>query len=66
MIRFIIRIKWRDGHSGAEGEHFRTLDLDMPDLKDALSIGGYGENGYEMAELVGVEMLPTSTDTPAP
>lgn len=57
MIRFIIKTKWRDGHSGAEGEYFKTLDLDVPALQDALTIGGYGESGYEMATLVGVETL---------
>ena len=57
MLRFIIKTKWRDLHSGAEGEYFKTLDLDVPELQDALTIGGYGESGYEMAALVGVETL---------
>lgn len=57
MIRFIIKTKWRDGHSGAEGEYFKTLDVDVPELQDALTIGGYGESGYEMAQLVGIETL---------
>lgn len=61
MLRFIIRTKWRDGISGAEGEHFKTLDVDVPELQDALSIGGYGESGYDMAQLVGVEFLRART-----
>lgn len=58
MLRFIIKNKWRDGASGAEGEDLRTLDIDVPDLQDALTVGGYGESGYDMASLVGVEVLP--------
>jgi hypothetical protein len=61
VIRFIIKTKWRDGHSGAEGECFKTLDLDVPALQDALTIGGYGECGYEMAQLIGVETLKETT-----
>jgi hypothetical protein len=57
MLRFIIKAKWKDGHSGAEGEYFKTLDLDVPALQDMLSIGGYSENSYEMPHLVGVETL---------
>jgi hypothetical protein len=60
MIRFIIKTKWRDGNSGAEGEYFKTLDVEVPELQDALTVGGYGENGYEMAVLVGVETLKDS------
>ncbi|MCZ4330736.1 hypothetical protein [Castellaniella denitrificans] len=44
MLRFIIKNKWRDGTSGAEGEYLRTLDIDVPDLQDALTVGGYGES----------------------
>lgn len=57
MLRFIIKTKWRDGISGAEGEYFKTLDIDVPELQDALDIGGHGESGYDMAQLVGVEFL---------
>lgn len=57
MLRFIIKTKWRDQTSGAEGEDLRTLDIDVPELQDALTVGGYGEFGYDMASLVGVEVL---------
>lgn len=58
MLRFILKNKWRDGASGAEGEDLRTIDIDVPDLQDALTVGGYGESSYEMAALIGVEVLP--------
>lgn len=57
MLRFIIKVKWRDGISGAEGEYLRSFDIDVPELQDALTDGGFGENGYEMPSLVGVEVL---------
>jgi hypothetical protein len=60
VIRFIIKTKWRDSNSGAEGEYFKTLDVDVPELQDALSIGGYGGSGYEVAQLIGVETLKDS------
>lgn len=58
MLRFIIKHKWRDAISGAEDEYLRTIDIDLPELQDALTVGGYGEHGYDMATLVGVEILP--------
>lgn len=58
MLRFIIKTRWRDQTSGAEGEDLRTLDIDVPALQDALTVGGYGEFGYDVASLVGVEILP--------
>lgn len=61
MLRFIIKNKWRDGTSRAEGEDLRTLDIDVPELQDALTVGGYGESGYDMASLLGVEVLPNQT-----
>ncbi|MEX3933315.1 hypothetical protein AB4Y32_16180 [Paraburkholderia phymatum] len=61
MLRFIIKTKWREGHSGAEGEFFKTIDLDVPELQDALTLGGYSENSYEMAQLIGVETLKDQT-----
>lgn len=60
MLRFIIRRQWKDGYSGAEGEHFQTLDIDVPELQDALTAGGYGEQGFDMPSLVGVEVLPAA------
>lgn len=58
MLRFIIKTKWRDGISGAEGEYFKTLDIVVPKLQDELCKGGFGESGYDMVQLVGVEVLP--------
>lgn len=58
MLRFIIKSRWSDGISGAEGECLKTIDIDVPELQDALTIGGYGQAGYDIASLVGVEILP--------
>lgn len=57
MLRFIIKNRWSDGISGAEGECLKTIDIDAPELQDALT-GGYGQQGYDIASLVGVEILP--------
>lgn len=62
MLRFILKKKWRDGISGAEGEYFETLDSVVPKLQEALSKGGFGESGYDMVQLVGVEVLPDEAE----
>lgn len=58
MLRAILKHKYRDSVSGAEDEFFQTLDFDCPTLEGALKHGGYGESGYEIVSLVGVERLP--------
>lgn len=58
MLRFIIKNRWCDGTSGAEGEYLKTIDIDAPELQYALTIDGYGQAGYDIASLVGVEILP--------
>jgi hypothetical protein len=57
MIRFIVKTKWKDGYNGSEGEHFKTLDIDVPALEEALSAGGFSEHSYDLPSLVGVELL---------
>ena len=41
----------------------RTLDVDVPELQDALTLGGYSEHSYDIANLVGVEVLPNKRTT---
>ncbi|MBW0450885.1 hypothetical protein [Paraburkholderia phenoliruptrix] len=57
MIRFILKTKFRDGHNGQEGEYFKTLDLDVPELQEVLSAGGLSESSYDATQLVGVEII---------
>ena len=58
MIRFVIRRKVLDRHSGLESERLETLDCECPELQSALMRGGYGMNEYDHSSLVGVELLP--------
>jgi hypothetical protein len=44
---------------------FRTLDVELPELEEALRSGGFGEDSYEVTELVGVELLNGTMAQPA-
>lgn len=66
MIRFILRTKKRDAVSGYEGEALRTLDVEVPQLEQELSVGGYGEMGYHRCILIGVELLLDSEEHDRP
>ncbi len=58
MIRAVLRRRWADKISGASTDQLFTLDFDCPELEEALLKGGYGESGFDMTDLVGVEVLP--------
>lgn len=58
MLRAIIKRKWKDSANGATGEQIMTLDFVCEALQSELSRGGLSEDGYEIFELVGVEVNP--------
>jgi hypothetical protein len=57
MIRFIISRSCRDAVSGADWVNFETVDVDVPQLQEKLK-GGFGESGYDIPTVIGVEILP--------
>jgi hypothetical protein len=57
MIRFIIKHRFQDNYSGATGESFQTILLDVPELEAALKRGGHGPSGFERYDLAGVEIV---------
>ena len=57
MIRAILKHKRKDQSSGAETEGLYTVDFNAPELEDELIKGGFGENGFDFNELIGVEVL---------
>ena len=56
MIRFILKRKQRLV-CGAEVEDLYHVDDSIFELEKALRGGGFGENQYDLHELVGVELL---------
>ena len=63
-LRIILRTKSCYGtiHAGMPPvSNFRTLDVDLPELEEALRSGGFSEDSYEVTELVGIELLPCAT-----
>lgn len=59
MLRFIIKRHITDNISGLRKTLLETVDIDVPTLEKILSGGGWGENGSDSRELVGVEVLKT-------
>lgn len=61
MLRFIIKRRICDKWSnGLTTEGFETVDIDVPELERILCSGGCGEGAYDIRDLAGVEILPTS------
>ena len=60
MLRFIIKCKERCGAIGLESTRHYTIDCDVPELEQALRKGGFGDDSYEINELVGVEVIDSS------
>jgi hypothetical protein len=61
VIRFIIKRREDNGY-GARTTNFETFDAPCPALEHALTGGGQakGGPGYDLRELVGVEVLPNT------
>ena len=61
MIRFILKRR-RDNSYGATTSDLETLDIDVPALEAALKRGGMGKGGpgYDLTDLVGAEVLPST------
>ena len=57
MIRFIIKSRRKDSISGLESESLQTIDAEVQSLEKILCSGGFGENGYEVNDLVGACIL---------
>lgn len=62
MIRFIIKRHMDNGRTVGTSS-FETFDVDVPELEAALTGGGFDfACSYDLRELVGVEVLPPSTE----
>lgn len=61
MLRFILKSKVKNV-SGAEYECIHTYEYKMPDLQAKLCAGGFGEDTYDITELLGVEIIDEADD----
>ncbi len=58
MLRFVIKRRWaRVDEGGASGENLITFTADVPELETYLRRGGMSQNGFELFDLVGAEVL---------
>lgn len=58
MLRFVLKVRTLDGHTGLRQEWFETLDCDVPVLEEKLRGGGRSESAYFICDLEGVEIKP--------
>lgn len=69
MIRIIVRTDSAAMAANVGGSvyvKYRTFDVDLPEVEQALRSGGYNEDGsFEHTQVVGVEILPDESE-PAP
>lgn len=56
MVRFILKRKYHDEHSGMQSSHHETILCDVPELQAAMCRGGHSEMGYDVTEFVGISI----------
>ena len=57
MLRAIFRRRMRDSHSGCQIDNqLFSIRFDSPAIERELRTGGFGESGFEIIELIGVEV----------
>lgn len=57
MLRAIFRRRMRDAISGCEiTNQLFSFRVDVPSIESELRKGGFGEAGYEIVELIGMEI----------
>jgi hypothetical protein len=62
MVRFIIQRIEVDENIGMRHESYRTIDVDVPEIEEALLAGSIGPAGFEMFHLIGVEILTPNAE----
>ncbi len=62
MIRFILKRRTKEEHSGLEEEHFETLEIDVPELEKRIENSGRGLLGYDIILLEGIEIFKKPTE----
>ena len=58
MLRVILKRTIYDAHSGMRTEGFSTVDIYSPEVEEKLKAGGFGPDGFDETQLIGVEVLP--------
>lgn len=57
MLKAILKRTWREEISGATGTQYLTVDFDAPEVEAQMRRGGLNETGFEVVELLGIEVL---------
>lgn len=58
MLRVIFRHRMKDAISGCATTSLFSVSVDVPAIERELRRGGFGESGYEVVDLVGIEVEP--------
>ena len=59
MLRFVFSRQRTLGESGAVNVTRSAIDVEIPEIQNALESGGEGPMGFDCVSLIGVEILPT-------
>lgn len=65
MIRFVLKMSERNAIAGYDREALVTVDADVPSLEALLKRGGHGENGFEIWQLLGAEVIDAALSASA-
>ena len=57
MLRYIMKRKFMSPHNNLQFEQIFTIDGDQEEVARKLSGGGYSGDGYDINELLGVEVI---------
>ena len=58
MLKFILKRMIKDSNNGLESTVFITVDCRSEELELLLTKGGVSESGYDVTDMVGVEIIP--------
>jgi hypothetical protein len=63
VIRFILKRKHKSDPYAAGTECYETIVAEVPNLEQVMQRGGVSQNGWDITELVGIEIITAEKPT---
>lgn len=64
MIRLIVQRHEVNCNSGEDSKSYFTFDIEHPEIESILSGGGRGQMGFDLRQVMGVEVVPVAAPKP--